>query len=67
MAAASIRCAGSANVNLRHYHSTRYSQSTRSMRDQARSSECALHHIDGRRGDEVCYLNGASSLDTVSS
>jgi hypothetical protein len=29
--------------------------------------ECALHHIDGVNADEVCYLHGASSLDSVSS
>jgi hypothetical protein len=29
--------------------------------------ECALHHIGGLNADKVCYLNGASSLDTVCS
>jgi len=52
---------------LKHYRSTRYGGPARSMRALARSSECVLHHIDRPSADKVCYLNGASSLDTVSS
>jgi hypothetical protein len=67
MAAPSISCTGGVRRKVKHYRAMCYGQLALSMHSFAARRECALHHIAGLNAEEVCYLHGASSLDSVSS
>jgi hypothetical protein len=58
---------GGIDIDLKHYRLMRYGQLALPVRSIGTTIQCALHHIAGPNADEVCYLHGASSLDTVSS
>jgi len=54
-------------TNVKHCDAMRYVWLALSLRSSGATGECALHHIAGLNERQVRYLNGAASLDSVSS
>ena len=67
MAVASLRCLRDIRTKVRHYLAMCYGQLVCTTHSFVATRECAPHHTGGPSAEEVCYLHGASSLDSVSS